>query len=171
MNFSAETTSSSSYSKQFPSVHWRCYYLCSGHWVASTDWGHSVRSPAGILMAEFKIETHAKLQSFTIILEEQKLLFIVGSRKLWSGYTFASFQRAVHPGKELGFSHVVQVWCNTMLPSAASVTRSDGIFFERLTADQNLCRLHTDLVYLASLLFHHALKMIRDLRGMNYRLY
>lgn len=33
-------------------------------------------------MEEFKIETHAKLQSLTIILEEKNLFFIVGLRKL-----------------------------------------------------------------------------------------
>lgn len=64
--FSAGTTSSrNSYSKHsFPqsSEDGTTSALVTGY-QAQMGWGHSIRSPVGSLMAEFKIETHAKLQS------------------------------------------------------------------------------------------------------------
>lgn len=145
--FSAGTTSSrNSYSKHsFPqsSEDGTTSALVTGY-QAQMGWGHSIRSPVGCLMAEFKIETHATLQSCLCIELDYhtwrtQTIFYCWFEKTVIRSNFCSFQRAaVYSGMELGFPHVAQLCCNTMLPSAASVTRWDGIFFERLTADKNL---------------------------------
>lgn len=146
-NFSAGTRNSkSSYPKHsFPqsSEDATTSVLVTGY-QAQMGWGHSIRSPAGTLMTEFKIETHAKLQSCLCIELDYhnwrtKPIFYCWFEKTVITLNFCKLPKSScspRYGSRLSTCSTGVVQYHYWV--TASVTRSDGLFFERLTVDQNL---------------------------------